>query len=546
MNKFTTIIVVIVLSGIGFVSASIINKVLVDKINPQNNLALANKSEEVAIVIPSPHNTTLAFTGDIMLARNVRKFTNEHLDGDFNRLFENLGELRDKDIWFTNLEGAVSDLGKNVGSIWSFRMNPNTISILKKAGIDVVSFANNHVGDWGMEAFKDTLKNLKEGDIPGIGAGMNKKEAEEPAIIEKNGIRFGFIGFSDVGPNWIKATDKNPGILLASDPKLPEIIKNAKANSDVLIVSFHFGEEYKKIHNKRQETLAHLAVDSGADMIIGHHPHVMEDIEFYKGHPIVYSLGNFIFDQYFSVDTMQGMLFEATFSGKNMISTNTRYIYLNKYYQPTGIYSTPDKNPCLKPKKSYIDQTYLDIGQTTSLPDKTYIPNNLGPIDGKYTTSGNYVCMDKETGRQFMTMITDAAKENQKIKITTAFRSYSLQSIFYKKDLKKSGSAKSKSVAKPGYSEHQLGTAVDITSAGIDYEHTAKKFKDSREYTWLKENAYKYGFIESYPEGKESITGYMYEPWHYRYVGIDNALEITKTNQTINEFLKAKKEAVLL
>lgn len=286
--------------------------------------------------------TKIYFVGDIMLARGVRSSVNKNFKGDYNKLFENLGELKDADILFGNLEGDVSDTGDNVGSIYSFRMNPEVLPALQNAGFDIVSFANNHVGDWNMAAFKDTLSRLNEIGILITGAGFTKAEVEEPTIIEKNGLKFGFIGFSDVGPNWLEAKEKSPGILLASDPRIADIITNAKTKVDVLFVSFHWGTEYQKIHNNRQETLAHMAIDNGADMIIGHHPHVMEDIETYKDKTIIYSLGNFIFDQYFSKDTMHGMLVESTFTGSKLKNIEQKIIELNKHYQPKGVYEYPE------------------------------------------------------------------------------------------------------------------------------------------------------------------------------------------------------------
>lgn len=285
-----------------------------------------------------PLKTTIYFVGDIMMTRGVKSSVIKNFSGDYNKLFLNLGDLKNADILMGNLEGDVSDKGKNVGSKYSFRMEPSILPTLKEAGFDIVSFANNHVGDWSITAFKDTLGRLSEIDILKTGAGLNKKEAEEPAIIEKNGIKFGFISFSDVGPVWMEAKTETAGILLASNPQMPEIIQNAKSKCDILIVSFHFGDEYKPIHNSRQEYLAHTAIDSGADMVIGHHPHVIQDIEMYKEKPIVYSLGNFIFDQYFSVETMQGMLFIARFENKNLVKTEQKLITLNKFYQPEGIF----------------------------------------------------------------------------------------------------------------------------------------------------------------------------------------------------------------
>lgn len=294
------------------------------------------KSKVSDILAPKP-TTTLYFVGDIMLDRGVKGSVKKNFAGNYNTLFENITVLQEADILFGNLEGDVSDKGTNVGSKFSFRMDPAVIPALSLAGFDIVSFANNHVGDWNVAAFEDTMARLKEGGILFTGANINKFEAGKPTIIEKKGIKFGFIGFSDVGPNWLQATEKNPGILLASDPHFKEIIEEAKKSVDVLIVSVHWGIEYEKVHNDRQELLAHTAIENGADMVIGHHPHVMEDIETYKGKTIVYSLGNFIFDQYFSKDTMEGMLYQATFNGKDLVATQKKVIKLNATFQPEEI-----------------------------------------------------------------------------------------------------------------------------------------------------------------------------------------------------------------
>ena len=127
-------------------------------------------------------------------------------------------------------------------------------------------------------------------------------------IIEKYGMKIGYLGFSDVGPEWMKASADQPGLLLASNPRFDEIIRKASAQVDHLIVSFHFGEEYQAEHNTRQEYLSHRAIDNGAKIVVGHHPHVIQDTEVYKESYIAYSLGNFIFDQSWSEPTMQRIL----------------------------------------------------------------------------------------------------------------------------------------------------------------------------------------------------------------------------------------------
>ena len=500
-----------------------------------------------------PRETRLYFVGDIMLDRGVENSVSKNFNGDFSRLFENLDELKNADILFGNLEGDVSSKGNDIGNLYSFRMKPSILSVLKDAGFNIVSFANNHVDDWGIDAFKDTLSNLDINGIKKVGAGMNYQEATTPVIIEKNGTKFGFIGFSDVGPNWVKAKEDSPGILLASDPNLPQIVSGAKAQCDVLIVSFHWGTEYKDIHNERQQTLAHEAIDNGADMVIGHHPHVIEDIEVYKDKPIIYSLGNFIFDQPFSNDTMEGMLFETTFLGSMLEDTQQRLIKLNKYFQPVGICdiserSTKDlpqkttqlakkveKVACPTPTKDYEDESMFNVSQMNSLPDTNYTPSNLVLLDSSISPSN--VCLKKEVADSLAIMINDAKKSDVNIKVSSGFRNYDIQeNMFLKQQLASVGSASL--VAKPGYSEHQLGTAVDLASRLSTYDEKTQKYQDVTNVDWLENNAYKYGFIESYPKGKELTTGYIYEPWHYRYVGVENAQKIHDSGLAISEFLK--------
>jgi poly-gamma-glutamate synthesis protein (capsule biosynthesis protein) len=216
-------------------------------------------------------------------------------------------------------------------------MNPSTIPALKGGGMSIVSVANNHVGDWGRNAYTDTLSRLKENEILYTGGGINMSEAEMPVIIEKYGMKIGYLGFSDVGPNWMEVSENKAGLLLANNPRFSEIINNASKQVDYLIISMHFGDEYKTKHNTRQEYLAHSAIDAGAKIVIGTHPHVVEDTEVYKNGFIAYSLGNFIFDQGFSADTMQGMLLEINLERDGNMSIKKNIVKLNKFFQPDKI-----------------------------------------------------------------------------------------------------------------------------------------------------------------------------------------------------------------
>lgn len=300
-------------------------------------------------LIPEPEEVKLIFFGDIMLDRGVKSSVEKNFGGDGNLLFGPAKDLiQSADIAFLNLEGPISDGGRKVGSIYSFRFDPIYSSILQNTGIDIVSFANNHVGDYSTAAFNDTLTHLENTQILQTGAGVNYEDAKTPREIIIENTKFCFLGFSDVGPDWIKAKEDSAGILLASDPEFENIIKSGKLGCDILVASFHWGDEYKHF-NTRQEKLAKIAIDSGADIIIGHHPHVIQDIEIYKGKIIVYSLGNFIFDQYFSPETLEGMNIEINVKNKNIENAyfrktkQTRKYNIETISEPTAIDFSTDQ-----------------------------------------------------------------------------------------------------------------------------------------------------------------------------------------------------------
>lgn len=281
---------------------------------------------------------TITFVGDMMLDRGVKRSVENNFKGDYSALFTNTQYLTDSDITFGNLEGTVTDeFSKRTGSRFSFRMDPKVLPVLKDTGFDIVSFANNHVGDYSTKGFLKTIENLKANNLAYTGAGVDYTEVVTPKIIEVRGIKVGFLGATDVGPDWLAATNTKSGILLANDPKLPEIIAAAKAQVDILIMSFHWGNEYSPA-TSRQEKYAHASIDAGADIVVGHHPHVMERVEEYNGKLIYYSLGNYIFDQYFSPHTMRGMVAKVTIDPTTRAITHTEEVSpLNRQFVPQSL-----------------------------------------------------------------------------------------------------------------------------------------------------------------------------------------------------------------
>jgi gamma-polyglutamate biosynthesis protein CapA len=279
------------------------------------------------------HEIKLLFVGDIMMTRSVEVKIND-LNKKFIFPFLNiLNYLKSFDYVIANLEGPISDKGTKVGSKYSFRMKPEVAEALSNANINIVNLANNHIFDYSKIAFEDTLKNLEKNNINYFG------NSYEPLIVEKEEVKIGFLGFSDFLKH-LEVRENKIGIAVIND-NLSEIIRKAKEKVDILIVSFHWGEEYKNLANERQRKLAKIAIDSGADLVIAHHPHVIQNIEKYKDKFIFYSLGNFIFDQNFSKETMIGggvEVYIKTQTNADYTQTNAdsapiiQNIYFRKFY----------------------------------------------------------------------------------------------------------------------------------------------------------------------------------------------------------------------
>jgi len=304
-------------------------------INKENLPSVDEPSFDIADNTKNSKDNEISFTfvGDIMLDRNVENSIYKNGAADFSFVFENTDFLKESDIVFGNLEGPVSDKGEDLGNLYSFRMNPLVMPALEKAGFNVLSIANNHTADWGKEAFLDTLDRLKQAGIVPVGGGEDRDDAEKVKIIEKNGFKVGFLAFTDVGPKWFGVKSDNPGILLADVGLVKKLTARAKTDADYVVVSFHFGNEYQTTASSRQEELAKSAIDAGANIVVGHHPHVVQKIELYNGGIIAYSLGNFIFDQNFSEETMEGVLLNVVFSGQHLSSVYKKRVKLNEFFQ---------------------------------------------------------------------------------------------------------------------------------------------------------------------------------------------------------------------
>jgi poly-gamma-glutamate synthesis protein (capsule biosynthesis protein) len=291
-------------------------------------------------VLKTPENfskeISLILVGDIMLDRGIKIMMVKNKDWKFPFL-KIADELKKANILFGNLEGPISDKGRKVGSIYSFRHDPKSIEGLTFAGFNVISLANNHVLDYTREALEDTFLRLKKAGIDYVGAGLNENEAFSPIIKEIQGTKIGFLAYTNLGPESWRATEKNSGIAWVSESdfeKIKEDIKKAKEKVDVLIVSLHSGQEYKKEPDQFQIKFSRMAIDAGADIIVGHHPHVIQPNEKYKNGYIFYSLGNFVFDQNFSKETMEGEIVKVLIENNKIKEAIPINIKINELFQP--------------------------------------------------------------------------------------------------------------------------------------------------------------------------------------------------------------------
>lgn len=277
--------------------------------------------------------STLLFVGDIMLSRAVGSIMNKNNNWDYPFL-KMADYLKQADLTFGNLEGPISRNGTKVGSIYSFESDPRSIEGLLYSGFDVVSVANNHIWDYGSEAFKDTLKILKDNNVSYIGGGFSYDEAHTPVVKEIKGNRVAYLGYTNLLPPSLGDKGNKPTVAFPDENQIIVDIQNAKKLSDIVVVSFHWGDEYSTHHNSFQENLAHIAIDAGADLVVGHHPHVVQEIEKYKNGYIAYSLGNFVFDQNFSEDTKSGLLLSVTLKNKKIEDVETQKVNFTSSYQP--------------------------------------------------------------------------------------------------------------------------------------------------------------------------------------------------------------------
>jgi len=264
---------------------------------------------------------SLVFAGDVVLDDSAGELIARGGDpfADFASVFAAA------DIRIANLECVVATTGSAGDKNYTFRAHPRTLAVLQRH-FDALALANNHSGDYGREAFAEMLGLLKGTGIGQFGGGHNLSEAHMPLIVERKGLRIALLGYSEFMPRSFEADFDAPGVAWSEDEQVVDDIRTARTvhRADIVIPVMHWGWENEPVANARQRQLARVMLDAGADAVIGGHPHVTQDIEHYRGKPIIYSVGNFVMKETDNDNQRRGWVLQLQIDKDGVRAFDTR------------------------------------------------------------------------------------------------------------------------------------------------------------------------------------------------------------------------------
>lgn len=292
----------------------------------EKKLKLPSRTEPVCLIA----------AGDIMLSRGVAGEIRKH-GGDPLHPFLKMQEyLKSGDIVFGNLENPITPGREIMMPEMTLRADPGSETALRDAGFTMLSLANNHLLNFGARGLLDTLRYLDNAGIGHAGAGETEEEAFAAKFIDVKGLRLAFLAFTDPAlvPDPYLAGAGRPGVAFLDREKMAAAVQGAKEKADFVVVSIHAGTEYEPLPDQAQMRFARQAVDAGADLVLGHHPHVVQKVEKYKGKYIFYSLGNLVFDQKWSRATRIGLTAKIYISADGVEKFELLPVYINDQDQP--------------------------------------------------------------------------------------------------------------------------------------------------------------------------------------------------------------------
>lgn len=331
------------------------------------------ETEIETTVETNPYDFTICFAGDINLDENwsTTQFLNQCENGIYDCISEELiTHMNDVDVMCLNNEFTYSTGGSPMeGKMYTFRANPERVQVLQQMGVDIVKLANNHVYDYGQQALLDTFSTLESADIAYMGAGRNLEEAMAPVYMELDGKTVAFVAASRAEKMRMtpQATDDTPGILRCYDPELfIQTIETADEHADFVIAYVHWGTEYSYDLEEAQLLTGKAYLDAGADVIIGAHSHCLQGMEFYQGKPILYSLGNYWFNE----KTLDTMLVDLHFYGDDANQQlDVKIIPAVQANYQTRIVNDPNE-------QERIFQFLEDISINIEINEEGYLNNN--------------------------------------------------------------------------------------------------------------------------------------------------------------------------
>ncbi|ABM37713.1 CapA family protein [Polaromonas naphthalenivorans] len=280
----------------------------------------------LAFAAGAPDPVSLVFAGDIVLDDSAGEMIERGQD-PFAGLAAVFGGA---DIRIGNLECVIATTGSAGDKNYTFRAHPRTLPVLKRH-FDALALANNHSGDFGREAFAQMLGLLKQSGLAQFGGGIDLSQAHTPLIIERKGLRIALLGYSEFMPRSFEADYNAPGIAWSEDEQVVADIRKARTvyKADLVIPVMHWGWENEPTSNARQRHLARLMIDAGADVVIGGHPHVTQEIEHYQGKPIIYSVGNFVMKETDNANQRRGWVLRLQLDKQGVSSFDTVVVQIS-------------------------------------------------------------------------------------------------------------------------------------------------------------------------------------------------------------------------
>ena len=262
--------------------------------------------------------------------------------------------LAEADYRIANLECSVSARGTSLpGKPYTFRAEPRALGVMQ-GRFDAVALSNNHSGDFGPDAFLDTIEHARQAGIRSFGGGRNLREAHAPLWIHKNGLRIAVLGYNEYKPRSFEAGASRPGVAWSEDSEVISDIRAArKAGAHIVIPFMHWGWENRHTPSLRQRMLARKMIDAGASLVVGGHPHVIQDAELYRGKLIVHSLGNFVFDGFDLPEERQGWLLRLEVDRRGLKAWQTRLVQIDAAGTPVPVSGA--ETPCGRRGRGVID-----------------------------------------------------------------------------------------------------------------------------------------------------------------------------------------------